>query len=131
MIQSGMIDIKEGRRLLDYPDLEQNEKLANSGEERILQYLDQIVEDGKYNPPDSFMDLELARQLSQQYYNLYVAANLEEDKAELLRTFNEQAIALMQAAMPPSPPQAAPGAPGPALAVPPPLPTSSLMPPGQ
>src|ERR1019366_7795191 len=28
MIQSGMISIKEGRRLLDYPDLEQMERLA-------------------------------------------------------------------------------------------------------
>ena len=39
MIQSGMITIKEGRRLLDYPDLGQAEKLANAGQERIYQYL--------------------------------------------------------------------------------------------
>lgn len=59
MIQAGMVTLSEGRRLLDYPDLEQNEKLANSGEERILQYLDEIVENGKYTPPDPFMDLPL------------------------------------------------------------------------
>lgn len=99
MIQAGMISIQEGRRLLDYPDLEQNEKLANAGEERILKTLDKIVESGVYSPPDPFMDLELAKTLSNQYYNLYVDAKLEEKRADMLRTFNAQAIALQQAAM--------------------------------
>lgn len=99
MIQAGMISIQEGRRLLDYPDLEQNEKLANAGEERILKTLDKIVESGKYSPPDPFMDLELAKTLSNQYYNLYVDAKLEPERAEMIRTFNIQAIALQQAAM--------------------------------
>ncbi len=115
MISSGMITIKEGRRLLDYPDLEQVEKLANASEERIYKILDQIVEDGEYTPPDPFMDLELANEITTQYYNLYVAHNLEEDKAELLRTFFTAIQDLKQAAMPPAPlgmPGAAPGAPG-------------------
>ncbi len=90
MIQAGMISIKEGRRLLDYPDLEQVEKLANASEERIFQTLDSIVEDGKYNPPDSFMDLSLAEELVVQYYNLYAAAKLEEDRCDMLRTFFDQ-----------------------------------------
>jgi hypothetical protein len=121
MIQAGMVSIQEGRRLLDYPDLEQNEKLANSGEERILRILDEIVEDGKYTPPDPFMDPSLALQLSKQYYNLYVPAKLDEDKAEMLRTFNSQAQTLIQAATPPAPapvPQAQPQ----------PLPQSPLVP---
>ena len=71
MIQAGMISISEGRRLLDYPDLEQVEKLANAGEERIFQILDDIIESGKYQPPDPFMDLELATTLTVQYINLY------------------------------------------------------------
>ena len=123
LIQAGMIDIKEGRRLLDYPDLQQNEKLDNASEERILQILDKIVEDGDYTPPDPFMNLPLALKLSQDYYNLYVPAKLEEDKAEMLRTFNSQCIALQQAATPPAPaPAASP------LATPEALPTSPLLP---
>ena len=43
MIGAGMISIAEGRRLLDYPDLEQVEKLANASEERIFQILDDIL----------------------------------------------------------------------------------------
>lgn len=125
LIQAGMIDIREGRRLLDYPDLSQNEKLANSSEERILQILDQIVGDGLYTPPDPFMDLALAEKLSVQYYNLYMTAALEPEKAEMLRLFNTQVQTLKQAAMPP----AAPSIPGQAsLAVPEPLPQSPLVP---
>lgn len=126
MIQSGMIDIQEGRRLLDFPDLEQNEKLANSGEERILQSLDNIVEDGKYEPPDPFMSPDLAIKLSNQYYNLYVSAKLEPERAEMLRTFNAQAVALQQATMPP--PQMGMPQGQPAQATPEPLPTNPMLP---
>jgi len=129
LIQAGMIDIREGRRLLDYPDLEQNEKLENASEERILQLLDQIVDDGMYTPPDEFMDLQLAKKLSIQYYNLYMTANLEPEKAEMLRLFNSQVQALEQAAMPPPMPGAMPSAPGqPQLAAPMPVPQSPLLP---
>lgn len=125
MIQSGMVSIQEGRRMLDFPDLEQQEKLANSGEERILYILDKIVEKGEYTPPDPFMDLNLAIQISNQYYNLYMPTKLEPERAEMIRTFNSQAIALQQAAQPPMPMPAPGSAP---LAVPEPLPTSPMIP---
>ena len=125
MIQSGMVSIQEGRRMLDFPDLEQQEKLANSGEERILYILDKIVEEGAYTPPDPFMDLNLAIQISNQYYNLYMPTKLEPERAEMIRTFNSQAVALQQAAQPPMP--MVPGAESP-LAVAEPLPTSPMIP---
>jgi len=128
MVQSGMITLQEGRRLLDYPDLEQIEKLANAGEERIFQILDEIIETGKYTPPDPFMDLNLATQLTVQYINLYGQAKLEESKAQKLRDFFAQLQALKQASQPPP----MPGAPVP-QAAPQPLPQSPLIPngPGQ
>jgi hypothetical protein len=125
MIQSGMVSVQEGRRMLDFPDLEQQEKLANSGEERILYILDNIIEKGEYTPPDPFMDLNLAIQISNQYYNLYMPTKLEPERAEMVRTFNSQAITLQQAAQPPMP--MAPGVESP-LAVPEPLPTSPMIP---
>lgn len=124
MIQSGMITVKEGRRLLDYPDLDQIEKLANASEERIFQILDEIVESGTYTPPDVFMDLQLANELVIQYINLYGSAKLEEEKLQQLRDFYSQIAAVKAAAQPPMPmgapptPQAAPEA----------LPTSPLIP---
>lgn len=110
MVQAGMVTLQEGRRLLDYPDLEQVEKLANAGEERILQILDDIIETGKYTPPDPFMDLELATTLTTQYINLYMSAKLEESKTQKLRDFFNQVQTIKQAAMPPAPPQIPGGA---------------------
>lgn len=127
MIQAGMITVKEGRRLLDYPDLEQIEKLANASEERIYQALDKIIEDGDYTPPDPFMDLALAKELVVQYYNLYVAAKLEEDKAQQLRDFFDQTTTLLGIAQPPQPPGVPPAQPTP-QANPQALPTSPLVP---
>lgn len=125
MVQAGMISLKEGRRLMNYPDLEQNEKLSNASEERIFQYLDAIVSDGKFNPPDSFMDLSLATELTVQYINLYMAAKLEENKAQMLRDFFTQIQTLIQAAMPPPMPQVGMNPPQAQAA---PLPVSQLVP---
>lgn len=123
-VQAGMLTLKEGRRLMKFPDLEANERLDNASEERIFKVLDEIVEDGKYTPPDPFMDLELATTLVVQYINLYRAANLEQAKDDMLETFFNQIQTLKQAAMPPQPP-AMPAAP---QAVPEPPPSSPLVP---
>lgn len=119
-VQAGMLSLKEGRRLMRFPDLEQNEQLDNSSEERIFKILDGIVEDGKYIPPDPYMDLGLATELVVKYYNLYVAANLEQNKTDMLENFLKQCLAFQQAATPP--PQPVP------QATPQPLPQSPLVP---
>lgn len=118
-VQAGMLTLKEGRRLMRFPDLEQNEKLDNASEERIFQILDKIVEKGEYTPPDPFLDLELATILTVQYINLYLAANLEEEKADLLRDFFNEVQFMLQSMMPPPMPMPAPGgAPPPEAPVP-------------
>ena len=125
MAQAGMITLQEARRLLDYPDLSQVEKLANAGQERVFKVLDDIVETGKYSPPDPFMDLAFAKTTVVQYINLHGPAKLEESKLQLLRDFYTQVLDLLQAAQPP--PMA--GAPGAApLASPQAPPTSPLLP---
>lgn len=124
MVQAGMVTIQEGRRLLDYPDLSQIETLANAAEERIFCYLDDIVESGSYTPPDPFMNIQLAKELTTQYLNLYLCRKLEESKCQQLRDFFTQCLDLEQAAMPPAPPM---GSPGP-QAIPQAPPTSPLLP---
>lgn len=131
MIQSGMISIQEGRRLLDYPDLEQIERLANAPEERIFQILDEIVEDGKYTPPEPTMDLALGKKFALQYLNLYGQCKLEEEKQEKLRNFYTQCITIETAGQPPPVPAAAPGSTAeanPAQAAPMPQQQSPLVP---
>lgn len=119
-MQAGIVSPQEGRRLLDLPDLQQFNKLENAAEERILKILDQIVEEGKYTPPDPFMDLMLANKLVVQYYNLYLQKKLPESKAQLLRDFFSQLQTLKQQATPPPPPT-------PQMANPSPLPQSDLL----
>ena len=124
MVQSGMVTLKEGRRLMRTPqDLEQNEQLDNASEERIFQILDDIVEDGKYVPPDSFLDLNLASILCVQYINLYFTAKLPESKRDMLRDWFTQVQTLKMAATPPAPPPMASP-----QANPQPPPTSPLIP---
>lgn len=127
LVQAGMLSLKEGYRLmrLGGDGLEQMDRLNNASEERIFQMLDSIVEDGKYEMPDSFLDLQLASQLTVQYINLYLAAKLEEKKADMLRAYFAQVQSFIQLATPP--PMAMPGA-TPPQATPEPLPTSPLVP---
>lgn len=128
MAQSGMISMQEARRLLDYPDLQQVDKLANAAEERILKALDEIIEDGKYSPPDPFTDLAKAEELVVQYINLYGTAKLEEEKEQMLRDFFGRIQLLKQQAS--SPPPMAPGMPGSPQAVPESRPVSDVLPNG-
>ena len=115
MIQAGYIDQRQGRRLMDYPDLDQVESLANAIEDRILNILDKIIDEGIYTPPDEYMPPDLARELSLQYINQYMNEGLENEKLQLLKTFNAQIGVLEQAAqppiLPPGQPQAVPQAP--------------------
>lgn len=124
-VQAGMLTIKEGRRLMKFPDLEQNEKLDNASEERIFKILDAIVEDGKYTPPDQFLDFDLATTLVVQYINLYRAANLPQERDDMLEKFFIQVQQFKQMAMPPPMPAGAPATP---QANPEALPTSPLVP---
>ena len=123
LVQAGMLTIQEGMRLMRFPDLEQNEQLDNASEERIFKMLDSIVEDGKYIEPDIFLNLQLATQLVVKYINLYLAADLEEKKADQLRDWFKQVQLLIKEGTPPPPPvQATP------QAQPQPLPQSPLVP---
>lgn len=124
MVQAGMLSLKEGRRLMKAPDLEDNERLDNAAEERIFQILDKIVEDGKFTPPDPFIYFPTALELTTSYINLYRAADLEQEKDDMLVDFFNQCLAMQT---PPAPETMAPAG-GPPPANPMPAPVSPLVP---
>lgn len=127
-LQAGIIDQDQYRDMSEIPDLAAANMLANSARDRITKILDAIVEEGSYTPPDPFLMVQggaVALKLVQDYYNLYTNNGLEEKKAEMLRTWHQQCLALQQAALPPAP---APGIPGAPQAVPEAPPTSQLLP---
>ncbi len=132
MMQAGLIAPEAGRRLLDYPDLEAEESLANSTLDYLHKLLSGIVDEGKFTAPEPFDNLAKAKELALEYYAQGKLNDLDEERLELLRKFMSQIDVLMQAAMPPAP-MAAPGMPtdpsmGGAQAVPAAPPVSQLMP---
>lgn len=129
MLASNEITLSEFRRLSNFPDLEQSDKLANALQERLLYILDNIIEEGEYTTPDPFLldPEDLATKLTVQYINMYANAKPQEDRMQLLRDFFTQVQVLKTQAEPP--PQMAPmqpeGSPNQAPApAPPPTPMS-------
>jgi len=125
-IQAGFMSPRQGRRALDFPDLEAVESLANAAEDLLCKVLDAICDEGEYEPPEPTDDLALAKELVLEYINRGRMQGLEEERVDLLRTYSTQVDALMMAAMPPAPPGPMPGAPpmGPGMGGPqaPPMP---------
>lgn len=132
-IQAGFINQRTGRKLLDFPDLEQVEDLANSAEDYLNEILEKIVDgDGSedtFTPPEPYDDLGLARELALQYYAQGKLNNLEEEKLDLIRQFMDQIDVLEQkAAQALQPPPGAHGPNGAPQAVPMAPPQSDLLP---
>jgi hypothetical protein len=128
MMQGGLIQPDVGRRLLDFPDLEAEENLANASLDYLHKILDDIVDHGAFTPPDPFDNLVKGRQLALEYYARGKLNDLSEERLELLRRFISQIDTLLTPPAPPMP--MGPVAPGPmaAPANPMPTPTSDLLP---
>lgn len=128
--QAGFLSPRQARRLLDFPDLDQVESLANAEEDYLTMVFDKIVDDGDYSSPDPLDDLQMSKQLCLEYYAKGKLHNLREDRLELLRRYLQQIAEIEQAMMPPPPemPPAMPGATGQPLAPPMPMSASDLVP---
>lgn len=108
--QAGMISPRKARRLLEFPDLEQDTDLATSQEDYVHMILEKIIDSGEYTPPEPFDDLNLCKELALEYYAQGKNNGLEEEKLEQLRTFMAQVDVLVQKSIPPPPPMMAPQA---------------------
>jgi hypothetical protein len=122
-VQAGMMSPTTARRLLDFPDLEQEENLQNASEEYINKILEEIVEHGDeddfvYKRPEPYDDLELCLEFGLQYYAQGKTNGLEEVKLQLLRKWIDDVKDLQLGAQmgaqalsqPPAPPQGVPEA---------------------
>jgi hypothetical protein len=141
LTRAGFIDEATSRKLLDFPDLAQVETLLGAAEDWIVSCLDLIIEDGKFTPPDPYMNLAMAETLGLQEYALGAANKMEAEKLENLGRWIQQVQSLKQKALaasqPPAPPLGAgatpPGPlspPNPGMGAPAPAPVSPLLPPG-
>lgn len=92
--QAGFLSPRQARRLLDFPDLDQVESLANAAEQYLVEVLDRMVDEGVFTAPEPYDDLAMARELALEYYARGKTTGLEEDRLELLRRFLAQIDAL-------------------------------------
>jgi hypothetical protein len=91
LTQSGMITPRSSRRLMDMPDVEMADSLANSAEDRITQIFENMLEKGevtRFEP--GFHDAELAVQLGIKYINYAQYYNCPDDKIQLVRDYIAQ-----------------------------------------
>lgn len=125
MMAAGLLSPEQGKRLLDYPDLEAEENLSNATLDYLHKILDDIVDEGKYTAPEPFDRLDKARELALEYYAQGKLNNMPEDRLELLRRFMKQLDMLDQqiatALAPPMPTGPVP------MGNPEPTPTSPLI----
>jgi len=129
LIKAGFVDAQTGQRLLDFPDLQQVQTLMGAAEDWIMQQIDAMIDTGKAQIPDPYMNLAMASKLGIQEYSVGAANNMPEKTLELLRGWLGQVqrmSAMAQAAAAPPPQQ---GALQPGQGVPAPPPQSQLMPP--
>lgn len=123
-IQAGIISLRQGRKLLDFPDLEAFETLADAQENIITKVLDAIVDDEGYEPPEPTDDLVLAKEMVVEYIQHYRALGLEDERLNDLRSWSLQVDELTAKALPAA---AAPGM-SPPQATPTPPPQSDMLP---
>ena len=130
--QAGFISPDVAQKLLEFPDLQQYESLQNAMEDRLQEIFDAIVDDGEFNPPEPYYNLQRAKELCIQYIVRGESQHLDGDRLEMLHTFNDQldalAAAAQAAALQAQQAQAAASAPPQAKPLPPPQ--SDLLPNG-
>lgn len=131
-ISAGFMTPRQGRRALDFPDLDSVESLSNAQEDMLSKVIDGIMDDGNYRPPEPTDDLALAKEMVLEA--IQKARQFDDpdmyEKVDMLRRWNAQVDSLMKRAMGPGM-AAAPGAAPAASAVqgtPPKAPVSDLMP---
>ncbi len=133
-VQAGWLTPRQGRKLMDFPDLQSANTLADAQEELVLEVLDAIVDgdgsDESYSPPEPTDDLALDKETVLHYIQLYRRLGLEQPKMDMLRSWNQQVDTLMAKMMAPIAEAAAmPGEEGAVpQGAPMPAPQSSLMP---
>ncbi len=129
-MQAGLLTPRQGKKLLDFPDLDHIEDLTNAAENYLSEILEGMLDGEEYVPPAPEDDLQLAREMVLEYIPWARTQRAPEERIELLYRFLGQIqdledMAAQQAAAQAAAQAPAPGAP---QAQPAPPPTSDLVP---
>lgn len=131
LTQAGFLDKDTAFDLLDFPDIKAATDKQLAPRRIVLKILDKMVEEGEYESPEPYMNLQLSEAIANQYYLYSRVENVPEERLELIRRFISDIQALMAQAMPPAPVAPPPGGEPPPMApvaAPEPAPTSDILP---
>lgn len=95
LLSAGFIGKEDGMKLLNFPDLKQFYNFNNAGVEDIERTIEMIVDEGNYQTPEPYQNLQLGITKMQQAYLLYRSMGCPEEKLELFRRWIEDAAALL------------------------------------
>ena len=98
LLNMQLISPEEGRLLLDFPDLEEQNSVARSAAENIDRILEKILDEGVYEAPEPHMDLALAITKSTAAVNKAVRMGVPEVNVTKIRLFSRQASMLIKRA---------------------------------
>lgn len=87
MMQMGMASPKTAKRLVNFPDLEEEESLDAAEEDAINRQLELIIHDGAAVVPEPFQSPVLALKKAQAEYNRSFVRGVPEERLNLLRTY--------------------------------------------
>lgn len=98
MLQAGMVDKEEGTQLLDFPDIQAVTSLKLSPREIILKILGEMIEYGRYQSPEPYMNLSLAKELAQLMYLKCRVDRVPQQRLDLILEFMADVDALVDKA---------------------------------
>lgn len=126
-MQAGLLTPRQGKKLLDFPDLDRVEDLTNAAENYLSETLDSMLDGGPFIGPEPEDDLQLAQEMCLEYFAYAKSQHADPDRLEMLRRFMSQIDVMMKTAAAAAAPQQ-PQQPAPPQASPEAAPTSNLLP---
>lgn len=120
LVNSGFIPQEFAIKLLDFPDIESYSSLINAPLDDLLATIEDIINTGKFSPPEPYQDLNTGLKLFQSAYLKAKRDGVPEKRLDLLRRWMTSADAMIQSATAAQQPPAAPQPEAPAQSAPPP-----------
>lgn len=95
MMEVGFLDKRQASSLLDYPDIEAVTSLDNAMIDDFRGIVEDIVDNGIYNPPEPFQDLEWMVPMMQSAYLKYKRSKLPVENLELFARWIDDAMIML------------------------------------
>ncbi len=99
MITLGLVtDPREAREMLNHPDTEAKDALDQAASDAIALDVETMIDEGRYVPPEPYMDLNLGFKMVQAELNKAIAQKVPGDRTDLLRDWLNDCHKLQQRA---------------------------------